>query len=147
MIAHTCAGTRDMLQASARGQGRGRPDSGTGTTVEENTPAAPTPPTLPPPDFPESAFLSEITVRKNFPDAAFKTAFDTVVADFPGGSARSNQVGQNPFLGSLPGEGLSQLVLTLNGCGVNGLHVHPRGTESVFMVTGARPRCIATACQ
>ena len=99
----------------------------------------PPPPDSPPPEFTESDFLPELTVRETFAPTDFKSNFSAIVADFPGGSARSNSVGSDPYLGSLPEEGLSQNVVELTGCGVNGLHVHPRGTESVFMLEGASP--------
>ena len=45
----------------------------------------------------------------------------------PNASLRSNQVGQNPFVSTLPGAGNGQTLVTLGPCAGNTVHTHPRG--------------------
>jgi quercetin dioxygenase-like cupin family protein len=53
-----------------------------------------------------------------------------------GSSLRSNQVSQNPFLSSLPGDGNGQTLVTLAPCSGNTVHTHPRGSEISFVTYG-----------
>jgi hypothetical protein len=120
-------------------------DAGTQTAHARSLSATSPPPAAaapapPPPDFPESDFNSEQAVRAKFAPEDFTFKYEKAIADFPGGSAKPMLITTDPYLGSLPGDGIGQTVVMLHPCGVNQLHVHPRGTETVFMLQGALRR-------
>ncbi|KAL3152489.1 hypothetical protein ABBQ32_001524 [Trebouxia sp. C0010 RCD-2024] len=54
----------------------------------------------------------------------------------PNGNIKQNQVGNNPFLSTLPGTGNAQTVVTMGPCAGNTPHVHPRGSEISFLLYG-----------
>jgi quercetin dioxygenase-like cupin family protein len=54
----------------------------------------------------------------------------------PGGIIRPQGIGNTPILGTLPGEGIAQVLVTLGACGINQPHTHPAGTEFIFVVEG-----------
>ena len=53
-----------------------------------------------------------------------------------GSNLKSNQVAQNPFLSSLPGDGNGQTLVTLAPCSGNTVHTHPRGSGISFGTYG-----------
>ncbi|KAL3156345.1 hypothetical protein ABBQ38_000663 [Trebouxia sp. C0009 RCD-2024] len=54
----------------------------------------------------------------------------------PNSNIKQNQVGNNPFLSTLPGTGNAQTVVTMGPCAGNTPHVHPRGSEISFLLYG-----------
>jgi quercetin dioxygenase-like cupin family protein len=66
----------------------------------------------------------------------FKTAKKTDGGGGNGSNLKSNQVAQNPFLSSLPGDGNGQTLVTLAPCSGNTVHTHPRGSEISFVTYG-----------
>jgi quercetin dioxygenase-like cupin family protein len=65
----------------------------------------------------------------------FKTAKKTD-GGTPNASLRSNQVSQNPFQSTLPGDGNGQTLVTMGPCSGNTVHTHPRGSEISFVTYG-----------
>lgn len=54
----------------------------------------------------------------------------------PGGNLRPQFIFNAPALATLPGEGVGQNLVTLEPCGINQAHHHPRGTEFSHIVKG-----------
>ncbi|KAK9809020.1 hypothetical protein WJX72_008010 [[Myrmecia] bisecta] len=54
----------------------------------------------------------------------------------PNGNIQQNQVGNNPFLSTLPGDGNGQTLVTMGPCAGNTPHTHPRGSEISFLLYG-----------
>lgn len=88
-------------------------------------------------DFSEKDFMAEPDTRALFEPEDFVFEFDEPEVETPGGNLRPNIIATNPFLGTLPGNGNGQNLVTLEACGVNQPHVHPRGIETSFITKGA----------
>lgn len=54
----------------------------------------------------------------------------------PNAHLKSNQVAQNPFQSTLPGDGNGQTLVTMGPCSGNTVHTHPRGSEISFVTYG-----------
>jgi quercetin dioxygenase-like cupin family protein len=84
--------------------------------------------------------VSEIAQRKDVNYTGFvfdfRTAKKTDMGGGNGSNLKSNQVGQNPFLSTLPGDGNGQTLVTLAPCSGNTVHTHPRGSEISFVTYG-----------
>ena len=87
------------------------------------------------PDTSDIDFLTELTLREEFPASDFifkfpteqKTAF---------GNLRNLFVNNDPILATLPNGGVAQNLVTLGPCAVNQPHSHPRGTEISHVTEG-----------
>lgn len=73
--------------------------------------------------------MAEDALRQDFEPAefVFKFAENEPEAEGPGGNLRPSLIFNNELLGALPGEGNGQNLVTLEACGVNQPHHHPRG--------------------
>ena len=72
-----------------------------------------------------------------FDNEDFVFTFDEVDGEpTSGGALRPSLISTNLFLGTLPGDGNGQNLVTLEACGVNQPHVHPRGTETSSITNG-----------
>jgi oxalate decarboxylase/phosphoglucose isomerase-like protein (cupin superfamily) len=84
-----------------------------------------------------SPFMTATMVRDMFDDEDFVFDFNPLmkanVVDELGGQAIPAQILQFP---ALVNNGVSQVLLTLEPCGMNAPHVHPRGTEILFAIDG-----------
>lgn len=90
-------------------------------------------------EFFEKDFMAEQDTRLLFQPEDFVFPFTDIEVEGPGGNLRPSVVSTNPFLGTLPGDGTGQNLVTLTACGVNQPHNHPRGTETSFIVKGSAP--------
>jgi hypothetical protein len=99
--------------------------------------------------FMEKDFMSEPETRLQFSEEDFVYSFDFIGDQGLGGNTRPSFVANNPFLGTLPGNGFGQSIVTLTACGINLPHHHPRATETIFVTKGpsrSSRSSIANAC-
>lgn len=85
-------------------------------------------------------FISEAAQRNESQYVGFTFNFTTASAGndlTPNGMLQLNQVGQNPFVSTLPRDGNGQTLITLGPCASNTPHVHPRGSEISFLLYGS----------
>lgn len=80
-------------------------------------------------------FLTAVMVRDMFEDKDFVFDFNPLIdvdeIDENGGQAIAAQIAQFP---ALVNNGVGQVLLGLEPCGMNAPHVHPRGTELLFSI-------------
>lgn len=87
-----------------------------------------------PSDFVDNDFLGEQAVRAMFEPEDFTIGFEVAVP-FAGGTLRPVSLGTDPVMGALT-TGFTQAIYAFDPCGVVYPHVHPRGDENVFVVSG-----------
>lgn len=87
-----------------------------------------------PAGFVDNDFLGESNVRSTFADEDYTLGFDVRVP-FPGGTLQPAGLQTNPILAALT-TGFGFAVYNFDACGVVFPHVHPRGDESVYVVSG-----------
>ncbi|KAK9804999.1 hypothetical protein WJX73_010155 [Symbiochloris irregularis] len=85
------------------------------------------------------AGITEPAARRmdNFTGFVFDFNNATAQDRTPNGMLQQNQVAQNPFLSTLPGDGNGQTIVTMGPCAGNTPHTHPRGSEISFMLYGS----------
>lgn len=85
----------------------------------------------------EKDFQSEDELRKNFPLSDFITDFSNKTASPDTGvNIAFSFLRNKKILGTLPEFGTSHNVATVEPCAMIAPHVHPRGTETVYMIEG-----------
>jgi quercetin dioxygenase-like cupin family protein len=67
-------------------------------------------------------------IRFSFTEAKNDTGFAATIT--------SHNIGNDPFLATLPSPGIAASVLDIEPCGFNQLHSHPIATEYVFVIKG-----------
>lgn len=85
----------------------------------------------------DSDFCTELQLRSKFEPADMVLEFTSASEETSNGNLRGNFVDSNPYLATLPGDGVGQNLVTLGACGVQTPHTHPRGTEFSYAVNGA----------
>jgi hypothetical protein len=86
----------------------------------------------------EKDFQSEDELRKSFNASDFFFDFNNAsIIQSPGGAATRSNIASNKFLGTLPGDGVSASVVTMEACSLVQPHVHPRAIESTYFIKGA----------
>jgi hypothetical protein len=85
----------------------------------------------------EKDFQPEDELRKSFNASDFFFDLNNASIQAPGGAVAASVIASNKFLGTLPGDGVSAAVVTMEACSLLQPHVHPRGTESTFIIKGA----------
>lgn len=86
--------------------------------------------------LPETSYQPELVARNQFPVEDFTFDFLNVDSETPNGRASALNVATNPLLGTLPGHGIGQNLISLGPCAINQPHVHPRGTEFTWITQG-----------
>ncbi|KAK9803531.1 hypothetical protein WJX73_004569 [Symbiochloris irregularis] len=75
-------------------------------------------------------------LRGSFPEGAIRFNFPEASTNSAAGTIRSRDLNSDPFLGTLPKDGVSQNVDVYQPCTLNVLHVHPRASEIYYLING-----------
>lgn len=84
----------------------------------------------------ELDFKTELAQRQAFSAADFIFQFTNVDSTTANGNLRGLFVNNDAALATLPGDGVSQNLVTIEACGINQPHNHPRGTEISHVTKG-----------
>lgn len=84
----------------------------------------------------ELDFKTELAQRQAFSAADFIYQFTNVDSTTANGNLRGLFVNNDAALATLPGDGVSQNLVTIEACGINQPHNHPRGTEISHVTKG-----------
>ncbi|KAK9844372.1 hypothetical protein WJX74_001564 [Apatococcus lobatus] len=81
-------------------------------------------------------FMTELQQRLQFQGTSLAFTFPTASTNTAAGTIRSMDLSSNPILGTLPNGGISQNVDFFAPCTINVPHVHPRGSEIYYVISG-----------
>jgi hypothetical protein len=90
----------------------------------------------------EKAFVPEEQQRKSFPVSDFIFDFNTPSVQTSGADVGVSFISNNKILGTLPGNGIGHELVTMKPCSIVQPHIHPRASESTFLINGAFLRSI-----
>jgi hypothetical protein len=84
----------------------------------------------------ELDFETELQQRAEFSAADFIFNFSNADTSNGNGNLRGLFINNDAALATLPGDGVSQNLVTIEACGINQPHNHPRGTEISHVTKG-----------
>ncbi|KAK9862078.1 hypothetical protein WJX84_003464 [Apatococcus fuscideae] len=93
-------------------------------------------PTASPTYLSTPSFMTELQQRLMFQGTSLRFTFPTASVNSAAGTVRPMDLSTDPVLGTLPNGGISQNVDYFAPCTINVPHVHPRGSEIYYVISG-----------